>query len=144
MRRPFPVAPRLQDEKDSALVTALPPWYADIGHSQTSLSRRNDILEALSLPQPLTGATLIDEGVAPGDNILPTLRYRLLCSEVDGRPAYSVFCTFDRPTDATHTPAAYLFDVTSSEETGRRLLASLCRGRVTPFALAETVIEWLG
>jgi len=49
------------------------------------------------------------------------------------------------PNDAPlYETEAYLFDVTSDAATAGRLLFLLWEGAVTPYALAETVEEWIG
>ena len=83
------------------------------------------------------------ERVRPGDDTLPTLTYRLYEGRVEGRPSFSLRCF--APHDAPlYEIEAYLFDVTSDAATAERLLFLLWEGAVTPYALAETVEEWIG
>jgi len=83
------------------------------------------------------------ERVRPGDETLPTLTYRLYEGRVEGRVAFSLHCFAPKGT-ALYESEAYVFDVTSDAATVERLLLLLWEGAVTPYALAETVEEWVG
>ncbi len=87
--------------------------------------------------------TIKAERIRPADGRLPALIYRLLEEKTDGRPAFSFLCYAEEGTSLYETEA-YLPDVTSDAETAERLLFLLWEGGVTPYALAETVAEWLG
>jgi hypothetical protein len=62
---------------------------------------------------------------------------------VEGRDSFSLQCVAPQGT-ALYESEAYLFDVTSDAATAERLLFLLWEGAVTPYALAETVEEWMG
>lgn len=83
------------------------------------------------------------ERVRPADEALPALTYRLLEETFDGRPGFSLLCYAEEGSGLYQTEA-YLPDVTTEAETAERLLFLLQEGGVTPYALAETVAEWLG
>ncbi len=77
------------------------------------------------------------------DKTLPALTYCLLESRVDGRCSFSICCR-GAEAGALYEREAFVRDVTSEREVARRLVDLLYEGVVTPYALAETVTEWLG
>lgn len=82
------------------------------------------------------------ERVRPSEGELPAITYRLMEGETDGRPSYSVFC-FAEDGRGLYEEAAFLPDVTSDAGKAEALLTMLYDGAVTPYALTETVAEWI-
>ena len=83
---------------------------------------------------------ILRECIAYPDEGRSAIRYRLMEGELDGRPTYDIRCQAE---EGWYQEVAVVLDVTSEKETAERLLADLWRGEVTPYALVETVSEWL-
>jgi hypothetical protein len=83
---------------------------------------------------------IIREYIVDPDGGRSSLRYRLVESQIDGRPSYDIVC---RAGEDWYQQEAAVSDVTSDKAAAERLLEALWRGSVTPYGLAETVAEWL-
>ena len=86
---------------------------------------------------------VVYERTRAADRTLPALTYCLLENRVDDRSSFSICCR-GAEAGALYEREALVRDVTSDGEAARRLVDLLCEGIVTPYALAETVTEWLG
>jgi len=84
--------------------------------------------------------TVLRELTAEPDSTRSPIRYRLTEGLVDGRPSYDITCQAE---EGWYENEVVLVDVTSEREQAERLLTDLQQGGVTPYALGETVEEWL-